>query len=137
MSDESNPLSASALNAAMESLGLRDLQFEAVGDRPVLRRTYDEMSLEHFIGLLLTGVGAGHLQRVELGDRLAELEQQVRALGANDEDASARAAAAERIRSEIAELRRTLGIPLLTRYRGQVVVPNLKIGVLEPDEDLS
>lgn len=131
-----NPISADVLNAAMESLGLADLRFEAVGGKPVLRRAYDDMSLEKFIGLLLTGIGAVHLQRVEVAKRLAELEDQVVALKANEPDGVTRTAAAERIASLIAELRQTLTVPVLTQDRHQAVVPNLTIGPIEPDQDL-
>lgn len=115
----------------MKSIGLADVQFEAVGGKPVLRRAYDDMSLEHFIGLLLTGIGAAHLQRVEIAERLAELEDQAAALVADKPDGVT--STAERIVSSIAELRQTLTVPVLTQHRQQAVVPTLTIGPIEPD----
>jgi hypothetical protein len=120
----------------MESLGLADLQFEAVGGKPVLRRAFDDMSLEHFIGLLLTGIGAVHLQRVEVAQRLAELEDQVATINANEPDDASNTAAVERITLSLAELRRTLTLPVLTRRRHQVVEPRLTIESIKPDQDL-
>jgi hypothetical protein len=136
MTGDPNPISADVLNAAMEALGLADLRFEAVEGKPVLRRAYDDMSLEHFIGLLLTGIGAAHVQRVEVAKRLAELEDQVALLKANELDGVTRTAATRRIASLIAELRQTLTLPVPTQHRHQAVVPNLTIGPIEPAEDL-
>ncbi len=115
----------------MKSIGLADVQFEAVGGKPVLRRAYDDMSLEHFIGLLLTGIGAAHLQRVEIAERLAELEHQAAALVADEPDGVT--STAKRIVSSIAELRQTLTVPVLAQHRHQAVVPTLTIGPIEPD----
>ena len=137
MNGDPSPITADVLNAAMASLGLADLQFETVEGKPVLRRAYDDMSLEHFIGLLLTGIGAAHLQRVEAAELLGELEHQVAALKASDSDDAARSALDERIASLIADLRRAITEPALTRHGHQPVKPSLTIGPIEPDQDLA
>lgn len=127
MTSEGGPISAEVLNAAMEWLGLADLQFEAVQGRPVLRRTSDEVTLEYFIGLLLTGIGAVYLQHVEVEKQVAELDDQLAALQPQQPEV------AERIASTIAKLRQILGERVLTRHRA--VQPKLTIGPLDADED--
>jgi hypothetical protein len=127
------PISADVLNAAMTSIGLADVQFESVGGKAVLRRAYDDMSLEHFIGLLLTGIGAVHLQRVEVAARLGELEHQAAALADEEPGGAASKAEAELVVSMIAELRKTITAPVLAQRRHQAVAPKLTIGPIEQD----
>jgi hypothetical protein len=132
----SNAISAEVLNAALESLGLTELKFEAIEGKPVLRKAHDELSLEKFIGLLLACIGSVHLQRVAAGERLAELEQQLHHLRNASSDPGAAERIYERIQALVEELRRSVTEPVIGSDDQRPLEPHLTIGQIQPEADL-
>lgn len=134
---DSNRISAEVLNSAIEALGLGDLRFESVEGKPVLRRAYDDISLEHFIGLVLTAVGAAHLQRLRAIDVLAEIEAHVARLGGEQTDAEGRETAISALVLLLADVREILTSPALDSDRTPTLEPRLTVGPIVPGDDLA
>jgi hypothetical protein len=101
-------LSAGLLNDAIESLGIPGIRFDEVDGRPLLRKSYDEMSLDGFIGLLLKGIAEIHLRRLRDARRLGEFDEALQRLSAQGFDGESGITLATESASLVRDLRRSL-----------------------------
>lgn len=110
---DTGSISAALLNEAMASLGLAGIHFDDVNGKPLLRKHYDELTLERFIGLLLKGIAELHIRRSSDAVRLDQLDETLQRLGAHglaDKAALALADAA----SLVGDIRHSLTAPVFT-----------------------
>ena len=123
-------LSADLLNDAIESLGIPGIRFDEVDGKPLLRRHYDEMSLDGFIGLLLKGIAEVHLRRMRDVRRLGEFDEALQRLSAQGFDGESGVALAAESASLVRDLRRSLTESVLT---GSAEPPSTRLTIGRDD----